>query len=230
MGLKKIGIIGAMQSEVDLLLSKMTEKSERVEYGSTYYSGKISGREVVLVCSSIGKINAALNAQTLISVFGVDAIINSGVAGAAAKDLKIYDVVVVKSAVYHDVDHSLYNRYFPYKTEFFCDESLIEKCVESIREIGSSEYKHKVGKTATGDIFVTESAVKEEIIRKVSPDCIEMESAAIAQCCDAAKIPVLVIRAMSDDAEDGAGVPFDAFQQKAADIAATILVTLLAKI
>ncbi len=230
MGYEKIGIIGAMQSEVDLLLSKMSEKTEREEYGSKYYSGKISGKDVVLVCSSIGKINAALNAQTLISVFGVDAIINSGVAGAAASDLSIYDVVVAKSAVYHDVDHSLYNRYFPFKTEFFCDEFLIEKCVLAIEEIGSQEYKHKIGKTATGDIFVTESAVKEAIIKKVSPDCIEMESAAIAQCCDSAGIPVLAIRSMSDDAEDGAGVPFDAFQQKAADIAATILVSLLAKI
>ncbi len=230
MGLEKIGIIGAMQSEVDLLLSKMSDKTEREEYGSRYYSGKISGKDVVLVCSSIGKVNATINAQTLISVFGVDAIINSGVAGTASKELKIYDVLVAKSAVYHDVDHSLYNRYAPFKTEFFSDDFLVEKCVEAIKEIGSDEYKHKIGKTATGDIFVTESALKDEIIKKVAPDCIEMESAAIAQCCNSAGVPVLAIRAISDDAEDGAGVPFDAFQQKAADIAATILVKLLSKI
>lgn len=202
-----IGIIGAMDSEVSYICNQMENKESCEINHLTFYKGKLFGKDVVLVKSGIGKVNAALCAQLLILKFNVDKVVNTGVAGATGEGLEIYDFVVSTEAVYHDFDI----RFFGYKLgqipglpeRFSADKALID-CAVSAFEKTDLPKNHKMvkGLVASGDQFIGSGDVKNNIVSNFHPMCVEMEGAAIAHACHLMNVPFVIVRCMSDTADD----------------------------
>jgi len=220
MKLQNIGIIGAMEEEIALLQQKASIIDTEQIIGVTFYKGTLYDKKVVLVKSGIGKVNAALCAQILIDRFAVDCIINVGVAGAVYKELSIGDIVISKDAVQHDMDTSVFGDpigIIPRMEEsyFKADKTLIElaeKCSMSL----TSKAKVFLGRIASGDQFISTPQGKERIWQTVQGYCAEMEGAAIAHTCYLNQIPFVIIRSISDDAEDKAHIAYEQFVKIAA--------------
>ena len=202
-----IGIIGAMDSEVDNLFSRMSSKEKITVNNLAFFKGKLYDKDVVIVKCGIGKVNAALCTQLLILQFKVSKIINTGIAGAVGQGLKIYDFVVSTEAVYHDFDV----QFFGYKPGqvpgmpevFKADTSLVNAAVTAFENTDfSKELKIVSGRIASGDQFISGGEKKASIIENFHPQCVEMEGAAIAHTCYANKVPFVIIRCMSDTADE----------------------------
>lgn len=215
------GIIGAIDEEVELLKNAMTVTKETKIYGSTFYSGILDGKEVVVVCCSIGKINAALCASVIIRELNADIVVNVGIAGAMDKRLKVLDVVLSSEAVHHDGDAVL-AKYYPFQKEYKADEKLIA-LAEKACEKAVNGHSHYTGRIATGDVFVEGGDVRDRIKNDFAPLCVEMEGAAIAQACYMNEKPFLIIRTMSDNADDSASMSYDEFKPEAANQSANII-------
>lgn len=204
-----IGIIGAMESEVESIFANMTSKEKININNLTFYKGLLFNKDVVVVKCGIGKVNAALCTQLLILTFKVDKIINTGIAGATGKGLTIYDFVVSSQAVYHDFDTS----FFGYKLgqvpgmeeTFKADEDLQKLALQAFEKSELAK-NHKIqnGLIASGDQFIAGGERKSFIINNFHPLCVEMEGCAIAHTCFANNIPFVIIRCMSDCADDSA--------------------------
>lgn len=221
--MNRIGIIGAMGSEVEHLRKIMGEPKETVAAGRTFYAGKIGDIDVVLVCSGIGKVNSAMSAQMLIDRFGVDAIVNTGIAGGA-KNARVRDVVVSTEAAYHDMELRLVALSHPYMERFAADDALVRKAQKACSDCGITCH---LGRIATGDQFISDKAVKDDIVSRLDPSAVEMEGGAVAHVCAANGVPFVIIRCISDNADDEAEMDFDTFEQLAADDAAKIVVSML---
>lgn len=202
-----IGIVGAMDSEVNALFSGLSEK-EKIEFNNlVFYKGKLLDKEVVIVKCGIGKVNAALCTQLLILKFNVSAVINTGIAGATGDGLKIYDFVVSSEVVYHDFD----TVFFGYKPgqvpgmpeSFKADPALEDTALKAFASTElAKEHKIKKGLIASGDQFIAGGERKKFIIKTFHPACVEMEGCAIAHTCYANEIPFVIIRCMSDCADE----------------------------
>ena len=224
---KPIGIIGAMDNEIEHLKSSMDIKKMEAIAGMTYYCGTLCEHEAVLVRCGIGKVNAAICAQTLITHFGVGRVINTGVAGSLDKDINIGDIVVSTDAVQHDMDCTSlgYNRGIIPDNEFSffeADEGMRRSAVESAR-LAAPEKRVFEGRVASGDQFIADSARKLEIIKEHSAICCEMEGAAIGQVCAQNRIPFVIIRAISDKADDSGHLSYRSFVEIAARHSAAIV-------
>lgn len=201
-----IGIIGAMDSEVEVLFSHMSAKEKINLNNLTFYKGKLFDKEVVIVKCGIGKVNAALCTQLLILNFNVSKIINTGIAGAVGQGLKIYDFVVSTEAVYHDFDTT----FFGYKPgqvpgmpeAFPADSDLVAAAMSAFEKTDFHDLKIVKGRIASGDQFISGGEKKAFIINNFQPQCVEMEGCAIAHTCYANKVPFVIIRCMSDAADD----------------------------
>ena len=218
-----IGIIGAMGSEVQLLKSYLENCKETTVAGRTFFEGSIHQKKVVLVCSGIGKVNSAITAQILIDHFQVSAIINTGIAGGAG-NVHIRDIVVSTETVYHDMDAEILSHSYPFVKFFESDTVLTNLAIKVCKD---NHITVHAGRIATGDQFVSEASLKEEIIKHVSPMAIEMEGCSIAHTCNANGIPFVVVRSISDNADDGAEMSYDTFEQLAANDAAKIVIAML---
>ena len=202
-----IGIIGAMQSEVEALFEQMTSK-EKIEINNlVFYKGKLFDKDVVIVQCGIGKVNAALCSQLLILNFKVSKVINTGIAGAVGTGLKIYDFVVSDAAVYHDFDV----QFFGYKLgqvpgmpeQFEADKPLADAVVAAFDKTElTGSHKITRGLIASGDQFIAGGEKKAFIVSNFKPQCVEMEGCAIAHTCYANKVPFVIIRCMSDCADE----------------------------
>lgn len=231
--MKKIGIIGAMQVEVDDLKNEMTSVKTKNAGGLDFFEGKLGETDVVIVRSGIGKVNSALCAQRLILEFGCTHIINTGIAGAMASGLTTLDFVVSSDAVYHDMDAV----YFGYKVgqipqmdvfSFKADQQMIEKAKEVFGTLEESrEHKIVEGRIATGDQFIADSVTKKKIADNFEPACVEMEGTAIAHTCHVNKIPFVIIRCMSDTADDGSKQKYDFNETVAAKMSAHLVEKLI---
>lgn len=232
----KIGIIGAMQVEIDFLRSLMSKEGEvkvSIAGGLDFESGKIHGKDVVLVRSGVGKVNAALCAQRLAIQFGCTNIINTGIAGAMAHGLGVLDFVVSTDAVYHDMDATG----FGYKIgqipqmdvySFAADEKMVLAVKEAFKKCPEAEgHKMIEGRIATGDQFISEKSVKEKIAKDVNPACVEMEGAAIAHACHLNKVPFVIIRCMSDMADDLSSNGYEFNESIAANLSAKVVEKLI---
>lgn len=202
-----IGIIGAMDSEVEALFTRMSAKEKINVNNLIFYKGKLFDKDVVIVKCGIGKVNAALCTQIMILQFKVSKIINTGIAGATGEGLMIYDFVVSTEAVYHDFDV----KFFGYKLgqvpgmpeTFMADPSLVNAAVSAFEQTDfSNKLKIVKGRIASGDQFISGGEKKSFIISNFHPQCVEMEGCAIAQTCYANKIPFVIIRCMSDTADE----------------------------
>jgi len=216
--MRTVGIIGAMEEEIISIKEKMTIISVKNTVGVDFYMGHMNGKNIVLARSGIGKVNAAVCTQAMISLFAVDYIINVGVAGGLAKDLHIGDIVLSTDLVQHDMDTSAFGDpigTIPRMPESFfpADAALLQIAVQAGESIDATIV---TGRIASGDRFVSDSADKQRIYSLFKPQCVEMEGAAIAHACYLNKIPFIVIRAISDSADDTANISFDKFAAQAA--------------
>jgi MTA/SAH nucleosidase len=214
-----IGIIGAMEEEITNLKSHMEVFDVQTIAGMSFFKGAVKGTELVLVRSGIGKVNAGICTQILASVFNVDTVINTGIAGSLNAAIDIGDIVVSTILVQYDVDA----RNFGYKLgeiprmniiEFPADKELTDKTesVFAALDLGVKLYK---GMIATGDKFVSEDSLKAEIVNNFHAYCVEMEGAAIAQAAMLNNMKCVVIRAISDKADNSANVDYRTFEAKA---------------
>ncbi|MCL2407714.1 MAG: 5'-methylthioadenosine/adenosylhomocysteine nucleosidase [Defluviitaleaceae bacterium] len=226
------GIIGAMQEEIDAFLPQMEITLSHTIAGSLFTEGTLNGSKVVLVCSGIGKVNAAVCVQILANIFNVTSIVNTGVAGGLNPELDIFDIVISKDLVQHDFDatgfgydHGEIPR-MP-SSMFSANEELLSLAKTACAGDTLNGQKVIVGRIASGDIFVTEQKDRDKIITLYKADCVEMEGAAIAHAAYLNEIPFIVIRAISDTASDSAMDDFAKFAQNAATRSAAIVCKIL---
>ena len=217
--MNKIGIIGAMEEEVASLKNSMKEVALSNKAQMEFYDGLLQGKKVVVVRSGIGKVNAAVCAQILIDDFQVDAIINTGIAGSLRSDIKMADIVVSTDALQHDVDAGEFGHpvgQIPRMDvlSFPADPKLIEQAIRSCQKV-NPEINAYAGRVVTGDQFVADNKRKEEIVAHFDGYCTEMEGAAIAQVAYLNKVPYVVIRAISDQADGNAQVDIPVFIEQA---------------
>ena len=215
----KLGIIGAMQEEVETLLALMENKKELRKAGSVFYEGVLEGLDVVIVQCGVGKVNAAMCTQVLCDLFDVTHLVNTGIAGSLCADLNIGDLVVSQDAMYHDVDAVHFG--YPYgkvpgmdTTEFPADKTMIGYAFAAAESVNPSHTK--IGRVASGDQFVAVKELKEKIIANTQGLCTEMEGAAIAQTAYRNGIPFVILRAISDKADDSAQMDYPTFERIAA--------------
>lgn len=218
--MKKFGIIGAMELEVDTLISRMELRSATKAASMTFHEGTLNGVEAVIVRSGICKVNAAICAHILAHDFQVTHIINTGVAGSLNAGINIGDIVVSTDVLYHDVDATVWG-YQPGEVpqmgirEFKADSSMIEQAVESCRLVNPGIQVFE-GRIVSGDQFISDKQVKERLISLFGALCTEMEGAAIAHAAYLNETPFVIIRAISDKADESAEEDYPTFERKAA--------------
>ena len=208
-----------MEEEIALLKEKMEIEVIVKKASMEFYQGTLNGREIVVVRSGIGKVNAGLCAQILIDVFHVNRLINTGIAGSLKADIDIGDIVISSDALQHDMDA----RNFGYArgeiprmdtVSFPADSDLISIAKTACEE-ANPDIKVFVGRIVTGDQFIAERTVKNEIASWTEGYCTEMEGAAIAQAAYLNKVPFVIVRAISDKADDSASMDYPTFEQQA---------------
>lgn len=225
----KLGIIGAMEEEVETLLEQMEEKTARSRAGSTFYEGRLSGLDVVVVQCGIGKVNAALCVQILCDCFGVTHVVNTGIAGSLCAELDIGDLVVSKDAMYHDFDCGPFG--YPIGkvpgmdvVAFPADENMIRYAYTAAESVNPGHTK--IGRVASGDQFVASAELKDRIIANTQALCTEMEGTAIAQTAYRNGVPFVIIRAISDKADNSADMDYPTFEKIAAHRCAAVTMAL----
>ena len=234
----RMGIIGAMESEVQNLIARMEGVTYREKAGRRFAVGRLSGKEVVVVQSGIGKVAAAITAQMLIDECEVDALLNTGMAGGLDPRLAVKDLVIATAALQHDFDLTafghvkgfLYGEDDQKPTLFAADEALCQKARAAAAQVLPVGSKAIDGIVASGDIFVDDSALKAELRDGFGAAAAEMEGAAIAQTAVANGVPFVILRTISDLAEHQANVSFDELEQYAGTLAGDITVALLASL
>lgn len=217
-----IGIIGAMDIEIERIVSQMTDKTEETLGTVTYTAGKIGEKRAVAAVCGIGKVFAAICAQTMILKYNCDVIINTGVAGSLEKEISILDTVVATGLVQHDVDTTYFGDPRGMISginivEFPCDEEIAKKVC------ANTDGKVFRGIIASGDCFVADEEKKKEIKESFDALCCEMEGAAIAQVCYVNRTPFCVVRTISDNADGNGEMSYEAFREKAAEKSARII-------
>ena len=227
----KLGIIGAMDVEVATLKEKMEAVTVAVHAGSAYYEGRLEGCPAVVVQCGVGKINAAICAQILINLYHVTHIVNTGIAGSLCADLDIGDLVVSVDAIHHDFDLRFWDRPIGQVpgmdvTAFPADETLGKLALAAAESVNPGH--NRMGRVASGDQFICSADQKDYIIRHTGALCTEMEGAAIAHTAYRNGVPFVILRAISDKADNSAEMDYPTFEAIAAKCCSSVT-QLLAK-
>ena len=216
---KMIGIIGAMQVELELFDAAMTDKSRETVCGIEFTRGKLWGRETVTAVSGVGKVNAAMCTQIMIMKYSPAFIVNSGVAGGLEPSLGICDAVVASDVVQHDMDTSplgdpvgLISGINLVKIP--CDERLCSALAKSVEECG---IHCLCGTIASGDQFISTDRQRHFISETFGAYACEMEAAAIGHVCFRNSLPFCIIRSISDNADNDSPMSYPEFVKAAAD-------------
>ena len=229
-----IGIIGAMEVEVASLKERMQNVEITHKASMEFYAGVLEGKKVVVVRSGIGKVNAAVCTQILVDDFQVEAVINTGIAGSLKAEINIGDIVVSTDALQHDMDA----REFGYPKgqipqmnvfSFKADETLRKVAAECCKK-ANPDIQVFEGRVVSGDQFVASSEVKDELIREFAGSCTEMEGAAIAQAAYLNHVPFVVLRAISDKADNSATMDYPTFEKQAIHNSVLLLKELVSRI
>ncbi len=220
-----IGIIGAMGIEVRALADLLDDKKSETISGVEYMSGKIYGKDVVLAVCGIGKVFAAICAQTMILKYNPDVIINTGVAGTLTDALSIGDIAIADSVVQHDMDTSPLGDPVGLLSginivKIPADKKTCEKIERCVEEIGAN---YEIGTIASGDQFLANKEVKERIVGNFGAIACEMEGAAVGHVCYVNNKPFCVLRAISDCADGSGAENYTEFLGKAAENATMIM-------
>ena len=225
--MKRIGIIGAMDVEIKLLLDNIKSMRKEKMGGFLYYTGELYGKDVVITSCGVGKVNAAACTQSLINKFEVEGIINTGIAGGLHKDVEVCDVVISRDVTHHDVRKKQMKNWFPHQEYFEGDRELIKAAEEAFRKSEVINSSCHLGRIVTGECFVDDTRLKEQIIEEYSPHCVEMEGAAIGHVAHINDVPFVVIRSVSDKADEKASISGQEFEKITAQNAATIVMNMM---
>ena len=214
-----LGIIGAMDEEVLEIKNALTDVSVETVTGMDFYRGKVNGKEVVVVRSGIGKVNAAVCSQVLVDRFGVEAIVNTGIAGSLRAEINMGDIVRSTDSVQHDMDATGFGYpagQIPRMDTFAfpADEKLLNLAKECCARV-NPDIQTFTGRVVSGDQFISDKGKKQWLTETFDGSCTEMEGAAIAQVCYLNHIGCLIIRAISDKADDSANMDYQEFEAKA---------------
>ena len=219
--MKKLGIIGAMTVEVETLKAHMSDCVHTIRAGMEFCEGKLGCLDAVVVQCGVGKVNAALCVQILCDCYGVTHVVNTGVAGSLLAELDIGDLVISKEAVYHDFDCHVINPDYRVGQvpgmpvwSFAADKTLMDLAMAAAETVnpGHSHF----GTVASGDQFICSKDAKEKIIADTGAICTEMEGAAIAHAAWRNGVPFVILRAISDKADDSAEMEYPTFEAIAA--------------
>lgn len=222
-----IGIIGAMESEVAELQAALEDSRVVERAGMHFVSGTLDGQSAVVVRCGIGKVNAGICVQVLVDEFGVDRVVNTGVAGAVADGLSTLDVVVSTDAMWHDFDLTPLG-YAPGEVPdlgtvaFPADPALREAAVAAAREVATDATVVE-GRVVSGDQFIADAARRERLARGFGGSCCEMEGAAIAQAAFLNRRPFVIVRVISDCADGSSTVDYAQMEPIAASRCASIV-------
>lgn len=223
----KIGIIGAMELEVEQLKREMTVTGVIKKARMDFFEGTLNGADVVVVRCGIGKVNAALCVQILADVFQVSHVINTGVAGSLNARLDIGDILISKDALHHDMEVGIFG-YQPGEVpqmgfrEFVADERMMALAKEACERV-NPDIHVMYGRVVSGDQFISSKEVKERLIAQFQGDCVEMEGASIAHGAYLNSLPFVIIRAISDKADDSAEMDYPTFEAAAAKHSAALV-------
>ena len=229
---KRIGIIGAMRVEIEALAAALTEPQTEKISGIVFHTGTLDGRPVVLAVCGVGKVFAALCAQTMILRFGVSAILNTGVAGTLTDRLSVGDIAVASDVVEHDMDTSPLGD----PPGLISGLNLIHMpadgtlCAAVTAALDAAGGKYLCGTIASGDVFVADAARKALIRERFGAIACEMEGAAIGQVCTVNRVPFAVIRAISDGGDEDASMDYPSFVKMAASRSASVVHAALARL
>ena len=214
-----------MDIEVETLKESMENLTVSTRSGMAFYEGTLEGLDVVVVQCGVGKVNAAMCAQTLCACFGVTHLVNTGIAGSLCADLDIGDLVVSRDAMYHDFDCNAFG--YPMGKipgmdviAFPADQAMMDYAFAAAEAVNPGHTK--IGRVASGDQFVAEKALKNRIIQRTQGLCTEMEGAAIAQTAYRNAVPFVILRAISDKADDSAEMDYPTFERIAAHCCAQV--------
>lgn len=230
----KIGIIGAMDEEIEILKDLMEIENKNNIAGMSFFSGKLLNKDIILVRSGIGKVNAAVCTQVLISKFNVSYIINTGVGGAIHTDLNVGDIVISSDVLQHDFDATS----FGYKLGeiprmdtyvFKADKRLVDIAFAASRN-ETVNHQTMIGRILSGDVFVACPDKKEFLWDNFKGYCTEMEGAAIGHTSFLNNIPFVIIRSISDKADGTAHINFNEFVLKAAKNSSNIVKSIIEQI
>ena len=219
-----IGIIAAMDLELQALTEKLEHKEGQMHAGVMYYTGTLEGVEVALCTCGVGKVNAAMHTQILIDKYHPTVIIQNGIAGSLANEVKYFDIVIGNELVYHDMQEFVLEQYGPFEKVYHTDRNLVNKAYEVAKRVDA---KVHIGRIATGDWFVSNASDKADIATRTRSLCTEMEGCAVAHTAYLNEVPFVVMRAISDMADDSAEVDYEEFQYKAADRTVEMVVELV---
>lgn len=216
----KIGIIGAMETEVSVLKEAMKVDRVVTKASMNFYEGMLQGTPAVVVQCGVGKVNAAMCVQILADLFHVTHVLNTGVAGSLNADLDIGDILVSEKAIQHDVDVTALG--YPVGKipgfegrEFLADAVMADAIIDACKRANPDVHIVK-GCVVSGDQFISDAKVKERLIMEFHGDCAEMEGASIAQAAVLNRIPFAVVRAISDKADGSAEMDYPTFEDQAA--------------
>jgi len=229
----KLGIIGAMAVEIAALKEAMENMTVTQRAGMEFYEGTLSGLPAVVVQCGVGKVNAAMCTQILCSCFAVTHVVNTGIAGSLSAELDIADLVISRDAIHHDFDLRFWNRPIGQVpgmdvTAFPADEKLVQFAFAAAEAVNPGHTK--IGRVASGDQFISSKAQKERIIGDTQAICAEMEGASIAHTAYRNGVPFVIIRAISDKADDSAEMDYPTFEALAANRCAQVTVCLAKKL
>ena len=232
--MRRIGIIGAMEVEVEKLKTRMENVEITRRASMEFYAGTLEGKNVVVVRSGIGKVNAAVCTQILIDEFEAEAVINTGIAGSLNNDINIGDIVLSTDVLHHDMDATGFGYpkgQIPQMKEFsFQADEGLRKIARDVCEEVNPEIRVFEGRIASGDQFVCDQDVKNQIVSDFSAYATEMEGAAIGQAAYLNEIPFLVVRAISDKADGSAQMDYSEFEKAAVDHSVRLTLNMLARI
>ena len=224
-----IGIIGALQIELDLLISRMEDASRETIGGFEFFTGTLCGRSVVLSKCGVGKVNAAVGTQTMILTYRPSLVINTGVAGGLTSRLHIGDIAVARDLVQHDVDTSAMGEPVGFvstveRIDFPCADWAVAGILSAVKSLNLTG---EVVRIATGDQFIEKAEDKARIVKLFQADACEMEGCAIAQTCWIARTDCAVIRAISDAMDGEHHIEYEMFAEMAARNSANVLMRFL---
>ena len=219
--MKKIGIIGAMEVEIASLKSAMKVSRMLKKAQMEFLEGELEGCQAVVVRSGIGKVNAAVCTQILVDEFGVDGVINTGIAGSLKAEINIGDIVLSTDVLHHDMDATGFGYplgQIPQMDTFsFQADEQMRKLAKEVCEEVNPEIRVFEGRVVSGDQFISSREVKDKIKENFDGCCTEMEGAAIAQTAYLNQIPFVIIRAISDKADDSATMDYPTFEKQAVE-------------
>ncbi len=229
-----LGIIGAMEAEVVRLKEAMQQPVVYEKAGMKFYKGILAGCEAVVVRSGIGKVNAAVCAQILIDDFSVDRIVNTGIAGSLEEKIDIGDVVISSDTLEHDMDATSFG-YAPGVipqmdcSVFEADKEMIALAEECCAEV-NPDIRAFAGRIVSGDAFISDKEKKGWLAKTFHGLCTEMEGAAIAHTAYLNRIPFLIIRAISDKADDSAHMDYPEFEKQAVEHSVNLMLAMVKRL